>query len=140
MALIALDISDDERTEQLVEKLALIDAVTELPNRTMLTLTLDKALSAAQANHRQLALLWLNLDRFKDVNDALGQQAGDELLRAVGERLRKAVRTADIVTRAGGDDFVLLLARVDSRQHLERLMGRVTTQSLTARSSCRVSQ
>jgi diguanylate cyclase (GGDEF)-like protein len=124
-ALMALDVSEDERAEKLVEKLALIDPVTELPNRTMLSLTLDKALSGAHSNHRQLALVWLNLDRFKDVNDALGQQAGDELLHAVGERLRKAVRTVDVVTRAGGDDFALLLARVNSHQHLERLMGRI---------------
>jgi diguanylate cyclase (GGDEF)-like protein/PAS domain S-box-containing protein len=124
-ALMALDVSDDELPQKLVEKLALFDTVTQLPNRTMLSLLLDKALAGAQMNHLQLALVWLNLDRFKDVNDALGQQAGDELLHAVGERLREAVRKVDVVTRAGGDDFVLLLSRVNSRQHLERLMGRI---------------
>ena len=124
-AMMAVDISENERAEKLVEKLALIDSVTQLPNRTMLALMLDKALSGAKAKHRQLALVWLNLDRFRDVNDALGQQAGDELLRAVGERLREAVRIVDAVTRAGGDDFVLLLARVNSAQHLEALMGRI---------------
>jgi len=124
-AMMAVDISEDERAEKLVEKLALIDSVTQLPNRTMLALTLEKALSSAQADHRQLALVWLNLDRFRDVNDALGQQAGDELLRVVGERLRNAVRVVDTVTRAGGDDFVLLLERVNSHQHLEALMGRI---------------
>jgi len=120
-ALIALDIAENKRAETL----ALIDSVTELPNRTMLSLVLEKALSSAQAKHRQLALAWLNLDRFKDVNEALGQQAGDELLRAVGERLREAVRSVDVVTRAGGDDFVLLLPRINSRKHIERLMGRI---------------
>ncbi|HZL05135.1 MAG TPA: diguanylate cyclase, partial [Coriobacteriia bacterium] len=124
-ALIAIDISEHNLAEELVEKLALIDSVTELPNRTMLSLVLEKALSGAQANHRQLALVWLNLDRFKDVNDALGQQAGDELLRAVGERLHAAVRTVDVVARVGGDDFVLLLRRINSHKHVERLMARI---------------
>ena len=82
----------------------------------MLSMMLSRALSGAKGNQRQLALIWLNLDRFKDVNDALGQQAGDELLRAVGERLHEHVRTNDMVAHVGADDFVLLLPRVNSRQ------------------------
>jgi diguanylate cyclase (GGDEF)-like protein/PAS domain S-box-containing protein len=124
-ALMAVEIAENERADERIEKLAFIDSVTELPNRTMLSVVLEKALSGAKANHRQLALVWLNLDRFKDVNDALGQHAGDELLRAVGERLHEAVRSVDVVARVGGDDFVLLMARVNSRKHLERLMGRI---------------
>jgi diguanylate cyclase (GGDEF)-like protein/PAS domain S-box-containing protein len=120
-ALIALDTSENTRAETL----SLIDSVTELPNRAMLSLALEKALSGAQTNHRQLALVWLNLDRFKDVNAALGQHAGDALLHAVGERLCAAVRSVDVVTRAGGDDFVLLLPRINSRKHIDRLMGRI---------------
>ena len=124
-AMLAVDAAEGERAEELVEQLALIDSVTELPNRTMLSLALEKALSGAQASHQQLALLWLNLDRFKDVNDALGQQAGDELLRAVGERLHGAVRRVDVVARVSGDDFVVLLPRISSDKHIDRLMGRI---------------
>ena len=124
-AMLAVDVAEGQRVEELVEKLALIDSVTELPNRTMLSLALEKALSGAQASQHQLALLWLNLDRFKDVNDALGEQAGDELLRAVGERLRGAVRRVDVVARVSGDDFVVLLPHITSNKHVDRLMGRI---------------
>jgi diguanylate cyclase (GGDEF)-like protein/PAS domain S-box-containing protein len=124
-AMLAVDGPVGARAGELVEKLALIDSVTELPNRTMLSLALEKALSGAQASHQQLVLLWLNLDRFRDVNDALGQQAGDELLRAVGERLHAAVRKVDVVARVSGDDFVVLLPRITSERHIDRLMARI---------------
>jgi diguanylate cyclase (GGDEF)-like protein len=91
----------------------------------MLSMVLSQALSGAKAQKRQLALVWLNLDRFKDVNDALGQQAGDHLLREVGQRLHEQVRTNDMVARMGADDFALLLPRINSPRHLERLMSRV---------------
>jgi len=122
---ILFDVSEQKRADELVETLALIDPITELPNRAMLSMMLARALSGAKANQRQLAVVWLNLDRFKDVNHALGRQAGDELLRAVGERLHEAVRTVDVVARVGGDDFALLLPRINSRKHLERVMGRI---------------
>ena len=122
---IAFDVSEQKRADELVEKLAVIDPITELPNRAMLSMMLAKALSGAKGKQRRLAAVWLNLDRFKDVNHALGRQAGDELLRAVGGRLQEAVRTFDVVARVGGDDFVLLLPRINSRKHLERLMGRI---------------
>ncbi len=122
---IVADVSEQRRADELIEKLAFVDSVTDLPNRAMLSMMLEGALSGAKASHRQLALVWLNLDRFKDVNDGLGQQVGDELLRAVGERLHEHVRTNDIVAHAGADDFVLLLPRVNSGQHLERLVARV---------------
>jgi diguanylate cyclase (GGDEF)-like protein len=122
---IVFDVSEQKRADELVEKLAVIDPITELPNRAMLSMMLAKALSGAKAKQRRLAAVWLNLDRFKDVNHALGRQAGDELLRAVGGRLQEAVRTFDVVARVGDDDFVLLLPRINSRKHLERLMGRI---------------
>ena len=122
---IVVDVSQQKRADELVEKLAFIDPITELPNRAMLSMMLSRALSGAKGNQRQLAVIWLNLDRFKDVNDALGQQAGDELLRAVGERLHEHVRTNDMVAHVGADDFVLLLPRVNSPRHLDRLVGRI---------------
>ena len=121
--LIVTDVSEQRRADQLVERLAFMDPITELPNRAMLSMVLSQALSGAKAHQRQLALVWLNLDRFKDVNDALGQQAGDELLRVVAERLHEHVRTNDMVAHLGADDFVLVLPRVNSRKHLERLHG-----------------
>jgi diguanylate cyclase (GGDEF)-like protein/PAS domain S-box-containing protein len=122
---IVADVSDHKRAEALVEKLAFMDPLTELPNRRMLEVTLARALSGARAKPRPLALVWLNLDRFRDVNDALGRQAGDELLRAIGQRLVQVVRANDLVAHVGGDDFILVLPRINSRRHLERLMDRI---------------
>ncbi len=122
---IVVDQTDQKETAGLIEKLAFLDPVTELPNRAMLSMMLGRALSGPRASQRQLALVWLNLDRFKDVNDALGQEAGDHLLRAVGERLHEHVRTNDMVARMGADDFALLLPRLNSHEHLERLMARI---------------
>jgi diguanylate cyclase (GGDEF)-like protein/PAS domain S-box-containing protein len=119
------DASAEKKARDLVEKLEFIEPLTGLPNRAMLLMMLSRALSGAKASRRQLALVWINLDRFKDVNDALGQQAGDQLLCAVGERLHEAVRTNDMVAHVGAGDFVLLLSRVYSRKHLERLMSRI---------------
>jgi diguanylate cyclase (GGDEF)-like protein/PAS domain S-box-containing protein len=122
---IVFDVSERKRAEELIEKLAFIDAVTELPNRAMLSMMLSRALSSAAGKQRQLALVWLNVDRFKDVNDGLGQKAGDEVLRTVGERLHEVVRTNDMVARVGDDDFVLLLPRINSRKHLDGLTARI---------------
>jgi diguanylate cyclase (GGDEF)-like protein len=102
-----------------------VDAVTALPNRRMLTKVLDRALTGARAHKRQLAVVWLNLDRFRDVNHALGHEIGDALLCAVGQRLQESVRVNDLVAHAGGDDFVLVLPRVASQAHLLRLARRV---------------
>jgi len=122
---IVADETDQRETAGLIEKLAFLDPVTELPNRAMLSMMLGRALSGPKARQRQLALVWLNIDRFKDVNDALGQESGDRLLRAVGERLHEHVRTNDMVARMGADDFALLLPRINSHEHLERLMARI---------------
>jgi diguanylate cyclase (GGDEF)-like protein/PAS domain S-box-containing protein len=122
---IVVDVSRQKRADELIEKLAFVDPVTELPNRAMFSMMLSRYLSGAGAEQRQPALVWLNLDRFKDVNDALGLEAGDGLLRAVGERLRRHLRTNDTVAHIGADDFALLLPRVTSRQHLDWLMWRI---------------
>ena len=119
------DASAEKKAQDLVEKLAFLDPVTELPNRAMLARVLTRALSGEKASQRQLALVWLNLDRFKDVNDALGQQVGDELLRAVGGRLHEQLRSNDMVAHIGADDFVLLLPRITAAQHIERVMNRI---------------
>jgi diguanylate cyclase (GGDEF)-like protein len=123
--LVASGTPDETAPDELLDRFAFIDPVTELPNRAMLAMMLSRALSRANVSRRQLALVWLNIDRFKDANDALGQDAGDRLLRAVGERLRDAPFATDLVARVGGDDFALLLPRVDSLSHLRRLMDQV---------------
>jgi diguanylate cyclase (GGDEF)-like protein len=89
------------------------DSLTGLPNRRFLTGQLQNALEAARQGQRALALLFIDLDQFKPVNDTLGHEAGDQVLRMVGQRLRHHVRNSDCVARLGGDEFVVLLTNLD---------------------------
>ncbi len=102
----------EERTAAL-EHQALHDGLTGLPNRLLLHDRLSQALLTASRLKTPLALLFMDLDRFKEVNDTFGHHVGDQLLQQVGERLRQAVRAADSVSRLGGDEFAVLLPRVD---------------------------
>ena len=108
-----VDITDRKRAEEEIQHLAYHDALTGLPNRKCLEDHMELALAQAQRNRSGLAVLFLDLDRFKLANDSLGHAAGDEILRQVGGRLRSGVRAGDTVARVGGDEFVLLLADVD---------------------------
>jgi len=102
------DITARKLAEERIEYLATRDALTGLPNRLLLNDRANQAILAAARSHGQLALLLIDLDRFQLVNDSLGHQAGDALLRAVGERLGNTLRRDDTLARLGGDEFVLL--------------------------------
>ncbi|OGR33484.1 MAG: hypothetical protein A2005_01010 [Desulfuromonadales bacterium GWC2_61_20] len=110
------DITKRRQNEEAIRFLAYHDALTGLPNRILLNDRLTQALAASHRNSSQGALMILDLDRFKDVNDTLGHGVGDELLRAVSRRLQELLRKSDTVSRMGGDEFVLLLPTVTSRE------------------------
>jgi len=105
-----------DQAEQRIRQLAHYDELTGLPNRAMFNQALGHALSHAQREGSGLALLFVDVDRFKNINDTLGHDAGDRLLRQVAERLKLCVRASDLVARFGGDEFMVLLENLsDSR-------------------------
>ena len=103
------DITQRKETEQQLEFLAYHDPLTRLPNRLLLRDRFDKAAAASMRNETMAALLFLDLDQFKNVNDTLGHEIGDLLLLGVAERLSACVRDTDTISRLGGDEFVILL-------------------------------
>ncbi len=103
------DISEQKLALQRIEQLAHYDALTHLPNRSLFYDRLEQSIVSAKRSHRSLALLFMDLDGFKQVNDALGHHFGDVLLSQVAERLRLCVRESDTLARLGGDEFTLIL-------------------------------
>ena len=119
---IAIDITDRKAKEERIRFLAQHDVLTELPNRALCQIRLGEALAAAQGTGEQVAVLFIDLDRFKLVNDTLGHHIGDGLLRTVARRLTQAVRGHDTVSRLGGDEFVIVMRRVLGRAELDTLV------------------
>ena len=107
------DVTERAQAVEALRRQALHDALTGLPNRLLLHDRVQQALQVAKREHTTVALLLLDLDRFKEVNDTFGHHAGDVLLQEVTQRLHGALRAADTVARLGGDEFALLLAGVD---------------------------
>ncbi len=102
-----------KNSEQQIQHLAFYDALTDLPNRRLLLDRLDKELQIITRHHSFGALLFLDLDHFKTLNDSLGHQIGDELLKQVAARLKQCIRSEDTVARLGGDEFIVLLRSTD---------------------------
>lgn len=113
-----------QKQEEL-DRLAGHDTLTGLPNRRLFFDRLHQALARAKRNHTHLALLYIDLDNFKDINDTLGHAAGDAVLCAVGQRLSQLVREADTVARLGGDEFIVLLDGAEDARATELVMQRV---------------
>jgi diguanylate cyclase (GGDEF)-like protein/PAS domain S-box-containing protein len=107
------DISLRKRTEEEIRQLAYYDSLTRLPNRSFFLEQLERAMAAARRSGQLVALLFCDLDNFKDVNDTLGHDRGDILLRAIAGRLNSCIRRGDTLCRLGGDEFVLLLPAIN---------------------------
>ncbi|MBQ0744316.1 MAG: diguanylate cyclase [Pseudomonas sp.] len=104
------------------------DHLTELPNRTLLFDRMEQALARARRENGKVSLLYLDLDKFKQVNDTYGHGVGDQLLRAVADRLRQCVREVDTVSRVGGDEFVILLEDINQPEHALLVAEKVRAQ------------
>ena len=125
LAMTVRDISDAKAHAQALSRLASEDALTTLHNRHWLMQTMPASLEAARASGRMLALLFFDLDDFKNVNNTLGHAAGDDLLRLTAQRLRSTLRPGDHAVRLGGDEFTVILEQVDSVEQVERITARV---------------
>ena len=122
---IAHDITDRKQAEVRIRYMALHDALTGLPNRALLQDHLAQAIALARRNHDKAAVLMLDLDHFKRVNDSLGHSVGDRLLETVAMRLKAGLRASDIVARLGGDEFVILLPVVADNSDVEQVAHKV---------------
>jgi diguanylate cyclase (GGDEF)-like protein/PAS domain S-box-containing protein len=108
------DITDKKHSEERIHFLANFDSLTGLPNRFQLEERLNYAISMSKRNNEKLSVLFLDLDRFKEVNDTLGHDAGDALLIELSNRFKDILREVDTVSRLGGDEFIFLLPNTDA--------------------------
>ncbi|MEA3159526.1 MAG: hypothetical protein QOD95_1074, partial [Gammaproteobacteria bacterium] len=121
------DVTQAQAVSEKMSHLARHDFLTDLPNRFLLNDRLSQAISAAQRDRQKLAVLCIDLDRFKHVNDSLGQSVGDQLLLSVAGRLVASVQTADTVSRQGGDEFVILLPSVAQAEDAALMAQKILT-------------
>lgn len=110
------DVTERRLAEERIQHLAYYDSLTGIPNRALFYDRLSQAISIARRDRHQLALLYLDLDKFKPINDALGHEAGDEVLKSVVDRVRQRGRESDTISRIGGDEFTVILPKIAGRQ------------------------
>ncbi|XQW83947.1 EAL domain-containing protein [Thalassotalea piscium] len=119
------DISEIKEQQFKLEHMAHYDVLTNLPNRTLLAGRLNKAITQSDSTHNQLAVVFLDLDGFKEVNDSLGHSFGDELLVTLSRRLKDTLRDCDTLSRFGGDEFVAVLANLEQIQDYQYIVERM---------------
>ncbi len=120
-----VDITERKRLEEQIRHMANHDALTGLPNRRLFTELMRFELAEAHRNKKKAGLLFLDLDYFKEINDTLGHEAGDQLLRIVAKRLKAAIRDSDAVARFGGDEFTILLCGIERRDDISDIARKI---------------
>jgi diguanylate cyclase (GGDEF)-like protein/PAS domain S-box-containing protein len=124
------DITERKRTEQQINYMATHDTLTGLPNRLMFSQLLNQAIRSAQRHRKQLAVLFIDLDRFKAINDSLGHEAGDRMLKEMAKRFKRSLRADDVVGRLGGDEFVIFIEEVEEFRQVENVAHKILTTTI----------
>ncbi|MGA9110363.1 MAG: PAS domain S-box protein [Smithella sp.] len=124
------DITERKRMEQELSHMATHDALTGLPNRLMFSQLLNHAILSSQRNKKQLAVLFVDLDRFKIINDSLGHEAGDQLLQEIARRFRQSLRSVDVVARLGGDEFIIFIEDFNELNQVAILAQKILTAAI----------
>jgi diguanylate cyclase (GGDEF)-like protein/PAS domain S-box-containing protein len=119
------EITDRRAIEQRIQHLAFHDALTNLPNRSLMQDRISGAIARAERGGKKFAVMYIDIDNFKNINDSLGHDAGDDLLRGVAKRLSDAVRGHDTIARQGGDEFIVLLDELEGHQGATRVAQKV---------------
>jgi diguanylate cyclase (GGDEF)-like protein len=122
--------ADRKRSEEQIQHLATHDVLTGLPNRTLFSQMLNHTIQSARRYQRQFAVLFIDLDRFKIINDTLGHAAGDQLLREIAKRFRQALREVDIVARLGGDEFVALIEEMNEPSRIAKVAHHILSAAM----------
>jgi diguanylate cyclase (GGDEF)-like protein/PAS domain S-box-containing protein len=121
------DITERKHAEEKIKYQATHDALTGLPNRLMFSQLLNQAIKSARRYKRQFAVLFMDLDRFKIINDTMGHDAGDQLLQEIAARLKQTLRAVDVVARLGGDEFIVLIDEVSDSSHVSTVAHKIIT-------------
>ena len=119
------DVTDRKAIQQRIQHLAYHDALTDLPNRSLMQDRISQAIGRAARSTKRFAVMYIDIDNFKNINDTLGHDVGDELLRQVAKRLNASVRMHDTIARQGGDEFIVLLDRLEGHQGATRVAQKI---------------
>lgn len=125
------DITESKRQQQQLERMAHYDALTDIPNRVLFADRLHQAIAHAHRNQNELALVYLDIDGFKDINDMHGHETGDQLLIAIARRWRAILRESDTLARLGGDEFVAVLSDLKTPSECEAVLSRLLSAAAT---------
>lgn len=125
------DITEQKKTEKKIEHMALHDALTGLPNRLLAQERMENAIRYAQQNGTKTALLFIDLDGFKTINDTLGHSVGDAILKQVANRLKECIRSLDTLCRLGGDEFLLILSGIELNQDVVTIVNKILEEFTT---------